>query len=287
MGGILRFLDDADGSVSSRRVASFQFILLWIVGVEAWCRALRDWRQVGDVESLLLGLTTLAMVAGLDQRLRRAAFLALAGLLAAVIGREFPAAGNHAYLELILCLFCAGLDPDDAYDRVLFLRCVRWMLCVILFYAGLQKLVHGQYFHGQYLAFSLATESFRPILAPLLDPTEFERLLRLQGDVGDGPYHVASPGLLLASNLVYSAEILLPVLLCLRRTRLLGTLGTFVLVAAIEAGAREVFFGLVFLHMACAMPPGDWNTRSRPYFVLALAGLLAARLGLGPDVVFY
>ncbi len=286
-GGYLRFLDDAAGVPSLDRVAAFRQILLWIVGVEAWCRALRHWQAVGDVEAVLLGLTTVAVCAGWDRRLERGSFVALAAILSVILWREFPAPGNHAYLELTLCLLCALLRPDVAADRILMVRAARWLLCVVLFYAGLQKLVHGHYFFGQYLAFSLSTESFRPILRPLLDAAEYERLLQFDGAVGDGPYRVHSLGLLLASNVVWVAELLLPVFLAWRQTRVGATLATFALVAAIEIGARELFFGLVFLNLACLFPAADWTRASRPWFALVLAGLLASRLGLAPEVVFY
>lgn len=285
--GYLRFLDDAAGPPSLERVDAFRRILLGIVGVEAWCRALRHWQAVGDVEAVLLGLTTAAVCAGWDRRLERGAFATLAAILSVILWREFPAPGNHAYLELVLCLFCAGLRSDAAADRVLFMRAARWLLCVVLFYAGLQKLVHGHYLYGQYLAFSLSTESFRPILRPLLEAAEYERLLQFDGSIGDGPYRVHSLGLLLASNVVWVAELVLPVFLAWRPTRVWATLATFALVAAIEIGARELFFGLVFMNLACLFPAADWTRASRPWFALVLAGLLASRLGLAPELVFY
>ena len=50
------------------------------------------------------------------------------------------------------------------------------MVLVVLFYSGLQKLVHGYWLRGQFLAWSMWQDSFRTALEPLLPAEEFTRL---------------------------------------------------------------------------------------------------------------
>ena len=83
-----------------------------------------------------------------------------------LVATEFPATGNHAYLEVMLCALAAFLDPARPDEARLYVRAVRSMGVIILACSGLQKLAHGHYFHGEYLAFSLGSASFRSVALP-------------------------------------------------------------------------------------------------------------------------
>src|SRR5262249_46757424 len=142
----------------------------------------------------------------------------------------------------------AFLALGEPGEERLYLRAMRWIAVVILFYSGIQKLAHGYYLHGEYLAFSLGGTAFRPIVGFLLPSDELARLGTLHGDVGAGPHRAASLPFLAVSNGTWIAESALAAALCWRRTRALAVAAALLLLllAAIESAAREVFFGLVF-----------------------------------------
>lgn len=284
----LTFLDGDDADTRLAKIRAFEVIFLLIMVTEYWCRAIPRWNQLAFAYLVSLAAASLLCTVGLFVPLRRWAFLGLAIAHSWVIWNEFPAAGNHAYLELLICCFCAFLNFREEREQVLFLRSSRWLLFLIFFYAGVQKLLHGYYFHGLYFAYSLqTTESFRPILQPFLSAEEFSRLISLTGQIGDGPYLVTSSPFLVLSNITYLAEIILAPLLLLRKTRLLGVLGIMALLLGIEAAAREVFFGLIFLNALLLFLYTDMNRKLVWVFTLFLLALVLSRVGILPEAVFY
>ena len=237
--------------------------------------------------TLALGVTTCACAATRLPPLARSAFATLAATQLAVIVAEFPATGNHAYLELYVLLLLGWLRPADPAERRLLMRALRWLVCLVLFTSGFQKLVHGYYFRGQYLAYSLWIETFRPVLGLLLRPDEYARLTALPGEIGTGPYLVSSPLLLIVSNGVWLSELTLPLLLLWTRSRPYAIGVTLALLAGIELAAREAFFGLVFanaLLLVLPRPLGRWYV---PLVATVLGWLLLSALGVAPSLVFH
>jgi hypothetical protein len=161
------------------------------------------------------------------------------------------------------------------------------MTLVVLFYAGLQKLVHGFWLRGQFLAWALWWESFRPVLRPLLPRDEFLRLTACGWSAGDGPFLSSSAALSLVSNAVWISELTLAALLVPRVTRVAACAAACAMLAAAQVAARELTFGVEFAAAILLFLPGDTLRR----LVLPLAALLAAlvlvRLEVLPDVVFH
>jgi len=285
-----RLFGSLDGDVPGTEISklrAFEFILLLIVATEPWTRLLRAPGGVRSDVLLPALLTSLIAAAALLPGYRRVAFAALAALQIQSIWSGFPERGNHAYLEAGFLTLGAGLDLDDEEDRLLHLRAVRWMVCVIFFYAGLQKLMQGYYSQGQYLAFALSKESYQWLLRPLLEPAEYQRLVSLHGKIGDGPYLVASPLFVAVSNLTWMAEIALVPLFVIRRTRVAAVVAALVLILAIEIGARELFFGFVYTNAVLLLLPGDFNRRLVLPCAAAMAALLLIRIGILPEMTFY
>jgi hypothetical protein len=285
---ILRVLDDDDASWRFAKIRAFEIIFALILVTEYWARAIPKWDGLTQLYTVSLAVVSVLSLAALTMRARTIAFAGLALTQAVVLWREFPAAGNHAYLELVFCLLCALLDPRQAEEQKLFLRAARAIVCIVLFYGGVQKMVHGYYSHGQYLAFSIgASPSFRGLLEHLMPAAELERLAAYKGEIGDGPYLVASGLFVALSRAVYLAEMALAVLLVVPATRRLGVWGATLFVVAIEIGAREVFFGLVFVNALLLFLRTDLNRKLIGAFAALLAALLLIRVGVLPEVVFY
>ena len=56
---------------------------------------------------------------------------------------------------------------------------------------------------------------------------------------------------------------------------------------AIQAGARELFFGLLFTNAMLLFVRSDLNRRLVPLFAAVLVGLALVRFGVLPEMVFY
>lgn len=283
----VQLLDGDDAGTERSKIDAFQAILLLIIGTEYWTRAIALWAQFSTRYFVALGVATVLTGAGLLPRLRRTAFALLCANHVALISFDFPSVGNHAYLEAILCLLSAVLAPGDPGDRRLFLRSVRWIVCLVLFYSGLQKLVYGYYFHGQLLAYKLQLPNFRTVLSYLLPADELARLLQFKGRPGDGPYLVSSPLFVFVSNFTYVAELGLVPLLLARRTRHLAIVAALLLFGAIEAAAREFYFGLVFVNCLFLFLRNDLHRRLVLPAAVVLIALLLSRAGVLPEMTFY
>jgi len=283
----LAWLGEGAQDVRAAQVLAFERIFVLVIGVEYWCRGLVRWNDLSSAYVASLAAATLLCGLVLVTPLRRFALLALAAIHAFTVWSEFPAAGNHAYLEVMLCALGALLDPRQESDRRLYVAAARWLGVVILFYSGLQKLVHGYYFRAEYFAFSLWIESFRSVFQWLLPPAEYQRLIAFRGEPGDGPFFVASPLVVAISNLTWIAELGLAPALLWPRTRRIAVVLTLALIVAIELAAREVFFGLLYMNLILMFLETRTHAKLVAPVVALLAALLLVRIGWLPPVTFY
>jgi hypothetical protein len=253
---------------------------------EYWSRLIQHW-QAPDTFLVVSPLAITGLGAAvLVGRWRRQAFLGLALVVGSLLTIVFPGGGNHEYLEFLLCLLCAALDPDVSEERLLLRDSVRWMTVVILFWAGVQKLVHGFYFDGEYLAYSVSRETYASVFSWLLPADELARLAALDGSAGTGPYATRDGLFLAVSNATYILEIALAPLLLFRATRRVALVLVLLLLLGIESAAREMFFFFVQLNMLLLFLDGDLNRRLIGPIAAVLAGMLLVRLGVLPEVVF-
>jgi hypothetical protein len=284
---VLAFMDGDDPASELAKARAFQWIFVLIVCVEYWTRANPKWNDLGLSYWVGLPLVSALGVATVSARWGRLAFAALAIAQSVRIWNDFPGVGNHSYLEFLISALCAFLDIRQREERTLFLRAVRWMTCVVFFYAGLQKLVHGYYFRGELLAYSIGIEAFKPVLQLLLPHDDYLRLSQYHGKPGDGPYLVSGWLMLLLSNATYMFEMGLVPLLVWRRTRQFAVVGGLLFLLGIELAAREVFFGLIYINMLLLFCERDVNRRLLAVFAAVLACLLLVRWKILPEVIFY
>jgi hypothetical protein len=155
----------------------------------------------------------------------------------------------------------------------------------VLFWAGLQKILYGYYFGGEFLSYAISQEArFAHIFGALIPSDE---LIRLQSygrpaPLDAGPYRAESWALVLASNATYAMEILVAIGLVVRQLRPLALCAAFALIVAIEVAAREVLFGALFLGLISLFAKRALNWKLLPMFVGLYAYLLAAGLGIFP-----
>jgi hypothetical protein len=276
---------DAPGSAPGK-VRAFQIILSLVICTEYWVKALNAWDELVAVELAALAAATVLAAVVVQGRWRRAGLAGFAVLQLWYVGSHFPQTGNHRYLEMVLAAVLAFLRDDDDDEVRLTLRSVRWMVVVVLFFSGVQKLVHGYYFRGQFLAYSMWRDGFRAALDPLLPAEELERLTSYAGTVGDGPYLVSSPGFVAVSNAVWILELALAVLLVPRATRRFAWIAACLFVVATEAVARELMFGVEFVAALTLFHRGQATRRMVVPAAVVLGLLVLMRLGVLPEVLF-
>jgi hypothetical protein len=240
-------------------------------------------------------LTAAAALAFAPRLEHHAARLALPALVVQLVA-SFPLAPNHFFVELYAVGLLA-LAGRDARDAPLVLAGLRFTTALVLFHTGLQKVLYGHYFHGDFLAFMVGSAStsggpehgdrFADLFAWILPRSE---VLRLQGydpfRDGAGPYRVAQPLFVALSNAIWIAELLLPIGLLRRSTRTVAVLAALALVLAIQLGAREMGFALVFVNLLLLFAPASWALRALPFSgAILLLALAAGGLGLAPGWV--
>jgi len=278
---------DGDAAGSERgKIRALQIILALVVCTEYWTKALSMWAALRAADAVALGIASLVAIAVVQGRWRRPALAALAGLQAWYVWSLFPQGGNHRYLELTFAVLLASFDDENPEEQRFLLRSLRWTVVVVLFYSGLQKLVHGYYFQGQYLAFSMWRDTFRVSLGWLLPAEELQRLTSYAWDVGDGPYSVSSPLFIAVSNAVWLSEIALAILLLPRATRAVACVATCCMIIVVEAVAREFLFGIEFLAATLLFAGTDTIRHIVKPVAVLLALLVLMRLGVLPEILF-
>jgi hypothetical protein len=272
------------------KLPSFRILILFHVAVATWLRI--NAGAGGGVAGiaarphiLLLSYGLIAMcLAGMLPNLRVIA-QRLATLLAALLTFSLlPDTANHVFLEFFCLLFLCFADDSEPAECELVVKSLCSVFAIVLFYTGLQKLIYGQYFDGQFLAYAIATEDrFATFLQYVIPADEFERLRNHDlSTVGSGPFRFEAPWLIAASNSIYIVEMGLPVLLQFRRFRSAACVASIVLIVLIQLGAREIVFGVLFVSLATLHLEKNWPAQLLPVVVGIYTYLVAAQLGLVP-----
>jgi len=202
--------------------------------------------------------------------------------LLAQLWLTFPLTHNHFFVELYAVVLVAlvgdgGGERADS-ERVV-LQSICWLAALVLFHTGFQKLLYGAYWRGELLAFLVGqADRFAILFEPLLSPGDVERLRSHDAmQIGAGPYRVDSLLFRLASNAVWVAEIGLAPLLIHPRTRRMAVAAALLLLLAIQLGAREFGFALLFGGLLLSLLESPWLRRALPFIAaLDLLAVLAA-----------
>jgi len=280
------------------------------VGAPTWTRTRAIWIVVSlhvavrltlsiwfaHASPFLMILPAAAFAAGLSRRLMRP----VAGVLAAVqcvrFALDFPAVSNHYLVECLSVLVFAAVDLERVDERELCLGGLRWLVLLVLFASGLQKVLHGEYFHGQYLAYMVAnTDRFADFLRPVIPRGELSRLQSLRGAIDHlrftadglagpppGPYRVDSALFVAVSNSVWLAEMLVPLGLLWSRTRPFAFVAALLLMAGILGSSYEVLFDTLFINLVFLFARAEVGWRLLPLSLLSYAYYLLAAFRVVP-----
>ncbi len=285
----------ADDSRQRRsKLRAFEIILLLHVCTSTWWWAGGGWwKPTGDwswIDASLLAtlvFSTALTALGLHPRSREIALPGIAVLHATVIVNTSPETANHTYLEFFTLVLLAFFRHREESEEQLLLGSLRWVAVVVFFYAGLQKLTHGYYADGIFLAFQLQNPGFAAGLGWLVSTEELARIGAYTHAVGDGPYRIASPFLWVLSNSVYLWEMSVGALLALPRTRFLAVCASAVFLIITEAMAHEFFFGALYINVLLLFLRTDLNRRLIWVFAGFDVWVIAMKLELLPSVVTY
>ena len=287
---MLALAGDDDATTRLSKIRSFELILILGLVSETWSLAIsriaaRGWAPGATALPVLV---TIVAMLGLRHRRRRAALLGLMVIQLYRVIASFPMTANHVFLQLFLLIMVVSCDFEKEEEQDLFLQSARWLFVIVFFYAGVQKLVHGYYFQGEFFAYHLGRESFALGLQPFMSPGELERFtVEFTGRVGDGPYRFDSLAMVALSNAAYVAEIAIPLLWLTRRTRFLGVLAAVGFLVVTEFMAREFHFGLLFANGLLLFLPSDFNRKLVLPFAVVYAWMMLIGVRAVPDVTFY
>jgi len=274
-----------DGPDTDPRFLAARAILAVHIAARCWQFAVLGSPFFGSISALVATAAAAICLAGFrpgaTDRGHRAIQLSAAVVALQILG-TFPLVANHVFLELYCAAAFALFDPKR--DRVVVLEGLRWMALLVFFWGGVQKALYGTWFSAELLAIGIVQkESFARFFVFLADPEEVARLTAYgPPSPGDGPYRLSGP-IAWVGNLVWMAEIGLPLLLLHDRTRIVGALGMLGLLVAIQLGALEFFFGGLYASLLLLFLPGAWNRRLLWPFVGFYLLLTASVVGLLPS----
>lgn len=297
----LELVVDSPAADPGPRLRAFRRLLLLHLAAETTISFLRQRGTLAAPTLLALAAasTSAAALSFIPATERFAAPLGAAVLLFSIF-YFFPNLANHTFFLLIalspFVLWNLGVESE----RVPALGTLRWAAAIVLFSCGLQKVLHGTYFHGEFLAFQIAHgERFARALGVLIPAEEMARLKAL-GDAagpaggsagfhsyvtappapGAGPYRLQAPLALAAVNFVWVFELVAPFLLVWQRTRAGAALVTTAFLLTVEAGALEVMFGALFTATMLMFLRRNVVGAALPAFGIAYAYLVAVQLGV-------
>jgi hypothetical protein len=264
---------------------AFQILLLAHLAIQAWAWFIvpvpYPYTFPGRAVFIAATLMTGFLILGGTGRTRVACLLATP-VVAWEVFWLFPGTPNHVFLTLVLLTLSWLFDLKKADESLLSLRTLRWIAVIIFVWAGVQKALHGLYFHGEFLTWMVAQgiDRWAALFAWIISDSELARITALPRFVpGTGPYRVDSWLFVFVSNSVWIGEILLGLGMLHRRTREWAAVGAIALVFLIQMAPREFMFALLYTSVLLLLFRGEPNRRLMPVFLLVYACMLAALLG--------
>ena len=237
-------------------LANLSALRRWVLVVlagEAWL-ALRfePYAETpGHFGLVAAALTACAVAAWRRPALERAAAGVAMALVAGTVVAVFPQNANHQWLAIVLLLLLlipSSASPNAPIEAADALCGVRWVAISGTAWAGIQKIFYGVYFGGEFLSFRIARDpAFAAIFSWIVPAEEVVRLQGLGDVVGAGPFRADAPLLVAVSNFTWILELALPLLLISSRTRRLAWPFAVFFFAALQLGARELFFALLMI----------------------------------------
>lgn len=217
-----------------------------------------------------------------SKELRRWATIAATVLGASQLALVFPVHSNHFFLEFTCLLFfgIAACTKQYKGNEQAIQKALLWMLALLFVGSGVQKLLHGTYFTGTFLAHAVSQhDRFDPLFRILLSNEEFTALNTGAAEA----FRFHSWSAVVVSNLVWITEIIAGVLILVKPYKRIGLISVFIILIAIEVLALELMFGLLVLNLILVCWP--WKSAlpwriALPSSAILYCMLIATKLGI-------
>jgi hypothetical protein len=196
----------------------------------------------------------------------------------------FPFVANHLFVEGLALGLLALAGPD----RGLGLVGTRWVAVAVMGWSGVQKLLHGTWFGGGFLASAIAMKgTFADAFSFLLPAPEVARLVALgQPDPNNGPWELRSAAGLILANGTWVVEIGLALLLLWPPSRRHAAWAGIGLVLSVQVAAREFFFAGLMTVLLLGWQDPRFLRRLAPILVAVDLTLIASLAGWLPAWTF-
>jgi len=160
--------------------------------------------------------------------------------------RGFPISANHLYLFAISSFLLILLRSTSSDEVESFLRLQVSLTAAVLFWSGLQKCLYGYYFNGMFFTYAIThSRRFEQLFSVMLGSETVKQIQ--EGVKTSGTYYSENLLIIAISNMVWAAEMLLPLCLFYPPFRKASALLLIGFIACIELGAREFTFGMYML----------------------------------------
>lgn len=257
-----------DGEDAALLARGFAQVFVLLCAAQAWVMVRvvpgRSW--VGYAV-LLTGCAVATFVPAFFRFARVATFGGLLTLAAA----RFPQTANHLFLQCVIALLLSATRLHEEEEARVLLGALRSLFIGVLFWSGVQKVVHGAYFDGSFLCWNLVrgTHATWRRVAELALPAD--ELANVASARVTGAYRFVSAVGLAASNAVWLTEIACAALLVHPRTRVVGAIAALAVLAGIEVAMSEWVFAAFAANLLVLFTPSRWSTRAtrlvRPVFL--------------------
>ena len=288
---ILNAAGDHDILETAAKVDSIRPLLILYAAAQAWnSLLLHTGLPTGRPALVLIGLAALGLsacfAASLMTRFGAWAPRVALGLLVLQFVVSQTGTTGHLVLALWCLLFVVLFDGDEDHDRLLVLQGLQWTAALLIFGCGVQKLLAGTWFQGDFAAFAIATgQPLGDLFAWTLPAAEIERLREIDFNLaGSGPVRTGSWAFVTLSNLVWLVELALPVaLLFQRKTRsVIAAVSILFVLVFYLAGCREPLWSFAMTSLLLLFAPKAWIERAFFPIVFLYLYVLGMSIGVLP-----
>ncbi len=255
---------------AAKRFHSFCGLFVLIVMLD-W--GLAQILRAPTMENSKTQIAFLTLILGIGFFLRKQSrHLCLIGLFVSglLLGSfEFPNTPNHRLIEVVVLGLACLSNVENSQERRLFFSFIRAFALLVFFYAGVQKILLGTYFTGQYLAYkTYSAISFQNLGFLWCSQEELETFKSLSWppSAGMGPFQLNTWYGLILSNATWVLELVLPVVCFFGKRKNIWAAITLVFVLGIQAMALEIEFLLI---MMCLLSLYFKHIRDRQLFFLS------------------
>ena len=139
---LLAVADEPDNTEQEARVRAFVLVLLLHTLSHLWLLTAELHQELVRTAIVTYALVWL-LVAFLIPQWTRVSVLGIVCLYWLLFSVAFPTVANHYGIELIFLTLVACFNLKQQEERRLFLQTARWLVVLILFASGVQKILYG------------------------------------------------------------------------------------------------------------------------------------------------